>query len=320
MSAAASRHWAQIGESTFVAGMWFFYGLHRVVGRRILRVLLWPVVLFYGLTQPRARGASLDYLGRMQQAHGVIGGPPGWTHWLRHLMSFAETLLDKLLAFGGRYPWERVRFEGQSALDDLVREGRGAILVTAHAGCLELCQAVAGRVPGLKLTVLVHTRHAERFNRMLSRLNPGNPVRLLQVTEVHAATAVELSRRVHAGEFVAIAGDRVPVSGGKTVQALFLGEPAPFPVGAYVLAALIRCPLVMISCLRHGTGHVVRFDRLAEAVQLKRAGREEQLAAAAAQFASRLEALLVAAPYEWFNFFDFWTQGSQPHAADPKPS
>lgn len=302
-------HWAEIGESTFVAGIWFFYGLHRLVGRRVLRVALWPVVLFYALTQPTARRASLEYLQRIEAAHGVLGARPGMRHVLHHLLSFAETILDKLLAFAGRYPWDRVRFEGQDVVNALHARGQGALLVTAHMGCLELCQAAASRIPGLKLTVLVHTRHAERFNRLLQRLQPQHPVSLLQVTEVNAATAVELGRRVAAGEFVAIVGDRVPVAASKTVEAPFLGHAAPFPVGAYVLAALLQCPLLLLGCVREGAGHVVHFELLAGRVELPRAGREARLAQLAAQFARRLEALLVRAPYDWFNFFPFWSQG-----------
>ena len=68
-AASPQLHWSQIGETTCVGGMWLFFGLHAVVGRRVLRVLLWPVVLFYALTQPAARRASLQYLGRLQVAH-----------------------------------------------------------------------------------------------------------------------------------------------------------------------------------------------------------------------------------------------------------
>ena len=303
---AAPRHWAQIGESTFAAGIWLLYGLHALTGRRVLRLALWPVVLFYACTQPAARRASLDYLQRMQAAHGVPGTAPGARHWLRHLMAFAETVVDKLLATSGRYRFEGVRVEGQEHVQALADRGQGALLVTAHVGCLELCQALAARLPGLRLTVLVHTRHAERFNRILRRLNPASPVRLLQVTEVSAATAVDLAQRVAAGEFVAIAGDRTPVGGGRTVQALFLGSPAAFPVGAYVLASLMQCPLLLLGCIREGDGHVVRFEPLADRIVLPRAGRDAALAGWAAVFARRLEALLVRSPYDWFNFFPFW--------------
>ena len=301
-----STHWARIGESTCVAGIWFFYGLHALAGRRVLRALLWPVVACYALTQGRARRASLEYLRRMQGAHGAIGAAPGWRHWLAHLMSFAETLLDKLLATSGRYRFAGVVLEGQEQVQALLAQGRGALLVTAHVGCLELCQALAARMPSLRLTVLVHTKHAERFNAILRRLDPAGRVELLQVTDVSAATAVELERRVRAGEFVAIAGDRIPVDGGRTATVPFLGAPAAFPVGAYVLASLLACPLLMLGCVRARDGHVVRFELLAQALQLPRAGREQALQHWAGVFAQRLEALLVRAPYDWFNFFPFW--------------
>jgi predicted LPLAT superfamily acyltransferase len=305
---ARGVHWARIGESTFAAGIWFLYGVHAVAGRRVLRLLLWPVVLFYACTQPRARRASLDYLRRIEAAHGVLGEPPSARHWLRHLMAFAETLVDKLLATSGRYRFGRVRVEGQQQVERLLVEGRGAVLVTAHVGCLELCQALASRMPDLRLTVLVHTRHAERFNAILRRLNPASRVEVLQVTDVNAATAVELEKIVRAGGFVAIAGDRVPVDGGRTARVPFIGHPAEFPVGAYVLASLLACPLLMLGCVREDGGHVVRFEALAESVELPRTGRAQALEQYAALFAQRLEALLVRSPYEWFNFYPFWSR------------
>lgn len=319
MNARAATHWYEIGESTFAAGIWILYGVHRLFGRYPLRLLLYPVVTYYWLTRPLARSASLEYLRRMEQAHGTIGTRPGWRHSLRHFLSFAETIVDKTLAYSGRYRFERVRFSGREALDAMIARGTGAILVTAHVGCLELCQAAAGRQPGLKLTVLVHTRHAERFNRVLRRLNPDCPVKLLQVTEVSAATAVLLGERVAAGEFVAIAGDRVPVTASQTANAIFLGHDAPFPVGAYVLASLIKCPLFLLGCVRTAQGHVVHFEQLAERVDLPRSRRSESLAGLAALFARRLEALLVSAPYDWFNFFPFWAQPIAPPNTKASP-
>lgn len=311
------RHWADIGESTAVAGIWFFYVLHRLFGKLPFRLCLYPVIAYYWATQGIARRASLEYLRHMQQAHGAIGVAPGWRHSLRHFMSFAETILDKTLAASGRYRFQGLRFVGRERMDEMIAQGRGGVLLTGHIGCLELCQALAGRAPGLKLNVLVHTRHAQRFNRILQRLNPHNPVRLLQVSEVDAATAVMLGKKVACGEFVAIAGDRAPVRNSKTAKAMFLGREALFPVGGYVLASLFQCPLFMIGCLREGKAHVVHFECLVERVELPRKDRLERLDRFAALFAQRMEKLLVLAPYEWFNFYPFW---AQPEAARPAVS
>jgi predicted LPLAT superfamily acyltransferase len=308
--AGATRHWSQIGEETFVGGMWLMYALYRIGGRLPFRLVLYPVVLWYWAAHPRARAASLEYLANLQRATGAVGRAPGWRETMRHFLSFADTILDKMLATGGHYRFDKVRFVNREPIDAMVRAKQGALLVTAHVGCLEMCQASANATPGLKLTVLVHTVHAERFNRVLARLSPGREVELMQVTDISPATAVLLAERVARGEFVAIAGDRVPVVAGRAtaVNVPFLGRSAPFPTGAYMLASLLKCPLWSIGCIRQGDTHEVVFERIAERVVLPRADRLGACATYAADFAQRLERLLARAPYEWFNFFSFWDQ------------
>ena len=186
------------------------------------------------------------------------------------------------------------------------------MIVTAHLGCLELCQALAEREAGLELAVLVHTRHAPRFNALLRRLQPNCRIELLQVTELDPATAERLGALVARGGWVAIVGDRVPVASGKTVSHDFLGHRAPWPIGAYVLAALWHCPLVLMACVRDGAGHRVVLRCLSRRVDLPRRGRAEALQGLVAAYVSSIEALLVEAPFEWFNFFDFWAQPTGP--------
>jgi predicted LPLAT superfamily acyltransferase len=318
MSSQAAKppaHWAHIGESTFGAGLWLLYQLHHWLGRWPFRIGVLPVVAWYWAAQPRARAASREFLAAVATARGAA--PPGPFATLRHLLSFADTLLDKLLAMSGHYRFQELRLEGHEPILQMLGQGRGALLVTGHVGCLELCQASADRRAGFKLTVLVHTRHAEQFNRLLRRLGPEHAVELIQVTDITPATAAMLAERVARGEFVAMAGDRVPVvpSAASTTQLPFLGRPAPFPVGPYVLAMLLQCPLYFMACVREGAGHRVRFERLAERVELPRARRAAALAEYAAGYVRALEATVLDAPYEWFNFFAFWDQPVAPSAA-----
>jgi predicted LPLAT superfamily acyltransferase len=141
---------------------------------------------------------------------------------------------------------------------------------------------------------------------MLERLDPARPERLVEVSEIGPATAVELDRRIDAGELVVIAGDRVPLGSGRTVTVPFLGAPARWPVGPYVLASLLRCPLFLLACRHDGHGYRIELSRLAERVVLPRAGREAALADHAAAYAAALGSLLAQSPYDWFNFHPFW--------------
>lgn len=308
MTASARTHWAAMGESTFVFGIWLLYGIHRVFGRWPFRLCLYPVVLTHWVLRPVVRAASAQYLARIEAATGALGRPPRWHDGVRHVALFAETMLDKLLAVSGRYPFERVRTEGRESLYDHGRSGRGAVIVTAHIGCLELCRAMAEQRGAAKLNILVHTRHAAQFNRILRRLSPTHDVALIEVSEVHAATAVLLSAKVDAGEFVVIAGDRVPVTASQTVDVDFLGHAAAFPVGPYVLASLLKCPLFLLSCIHEGGSYCVHLECLAASVALPRATRAAALREHAQRYADALTRLLARSPYDWFNFFPFWDQ------------
>jgi predicted LPLAT superfamily acyltransferase len=299
-------HWSAIGEATCVWGIWLLYGLYRVFGRLLFRAVMYPVVVYFWLAYPLARRSSLEYLARVETATGAIGTRPTWRHSLRHLFSFGDTMLDKLLAIGGRYRFEHVTKEGPDVLLRQIASGRGGIIMTAHVGCLELCRAMANRLNGLRLTVLVHSAHAERFNRILARLDPDSMLQLYQIDDISPATALELSARIEAGEFVAIAGDRAPAHGGRAVRVPFLGGPARFPVGPYVLASLLKCPLFAMGCVREGRGHLIRFTELERTVTLPRAARETRLEALAATYAHWLTDLVARSPYDWFNFYDFW--------------
>ena len=309
MTAASkpSGHWAGFNEVSFVAGMRLLFWACRVFGRWPFRVVLYPVLAWYVLTQPRARRVSRAYLLRVRACGGAADASlPGV---LRHFGAFAETLLDKMLLWGGLFDTSTVSLHG-AALDDVNRcldEGRGALLVCAHLGNLELCRVLSRRRAGLKLTVLVHTRHAQAFNRMLARLNPDSQLNLLQVTEMTPATAMLLAEKVAQGEFVVIAGDRIPVSPQPRVAiAPFLGALAAFPIGPYVLASVLQCPVYLLFSMRIGQRSEVHFEPFRESLHLPRKAREAMLAELAAAYAARLQHHCLRAPGEWFNFYDFW--------------
>lgn len=312
---ADTRHWAAINEASFVAGMRLLFWVCRVFGRWPFQVLLVPVLFWYVATQPRARRVSSDYLRR-------VGLPAGLFGVLRHFRAFAESILDKMLLWGGLFDCSRVRVTGAEPLLQRIREGKGALLVCAHLGNLDLCRALSLQTPGLNITVLVHTRHARAFNDMLAKLDPRSQLNLMQVTEMTPAMAMQLSERIGRGEFVVIAGDRVPVSGaapGKARVALapFLGQTAAFPVGPYVMASVLGCPLYTLFATREKDGHALHFERLREEVRLPRRGREAVLAELAGDYAARLERHVRHSPLEWFNFYDFWhlPDSERPHAA-----
>jgi predicted LPLAT superfamily acyltransferase len=313
MPSAAERatrplHWASLREAGLSAGLWFLYGVYRYGGRWLYRVLLWPVALYFALTRGIARRASMEYLERVGVLAADAAWPTRWWHVTRHIERFADALLDKALAWTGALDLDTTQMNIDARFDAALAAGQGGVLVVAHCGNLEVLRALARKLPQVRLKILVHTRHAQRFNRLLTKLNPESAANLLQVTEIDAAAAAELSHCVGRGEFVVIAADRVPVSGqaSHTREVPFLGCPASLPVGPWVLAAALGCPVFWLSCLKTDTRYVLACELLFERIVMPRAQREAVLKRVMTAYAQRLEAACRAVPYAWFNFYPFW--------------
>jgi predicted LPLAT superfamily acyltransferase len=282
--------------------------VYRCGGRWLYRLVLWPVALYFTATRGIARRASVEYLERVGVLAADASAPRRWWHVTRHIERFADALLDKALAWTDALDLAAAQMNFDPRFEAAVAAGRGGMLVVAHCGNLEVLRTLARRMPQVRLKILVHTRHAERFNRLLARLNPGSAVNLLQVTELDVAAATELSDCVGRGEFVVIAADRVPVSGqpSHTLAIPFLGCPAPLPVGPWVLAAALACPVYWLSCLKSDGRYAVRCELLFDRLEMPRAQRAAVLTRVMTIYAQRLEAACRTAPYAWFNFYPFW--------------
>lgn len=300
-----SRHWSAINELGFITGMRLMFWVCKVFGRWPFRLILYPVLLWYVLFKPSARRASRDYLKHLNQVTPVN---TGIVKVIQHFAAFAEMMLDKMLLWSGLFDASSVRFFGTEKMKQFIAEKRGVLLICSHLGNLDLCRVLSNRHSGLKLTVLVHTKHAQRFNHLLETINPASQLNLMQVTEITPATAIILAQKIAQGEFVVIAGDRIPVAKNpRIVTANFLGSPTQFPIGPYVLASVLQCPVYMLFSMRCERGqHEIHYELLRDSIRLPRKGREQVLSELASEYAARLETHCVATPLQWFNFYDFW--------------
>lgn len=306
------RHWASLGERTSATGIRLLLFVHRVFGRLPFTIVLGPVLLFYWLSSPALRRASLTWLGRVEETTGFFGRKPGMREGLAHLMRFGETILDKFLAASGKLGLEAVLRDGDAPFR-ADRPEQGAVILTSHSGCQELLSVSAGEATAHPIVILQHTKHAREFNRLLERAGLS-PLRaeIVEVSAITPGTAIMLADRIAAGAYVVIAGDRVPIGSDQaTAEADFFGRKADFPTGGALLALLFRCPLRMMVSTRAGREHGepryrVHFASLDESPAASRRERAAWLAAMAQRYACELERELSRSPYDWFNFYDFW--------------
>ncbi len=312
-----ASHWSQVQESGALLGLRFMFWVYRWLGRWAFSLCLYPVIAYFYLAKPSARQASKEYLRRVRQ-HGALPiDEPLNRQSFRHFLSFGRSLLDKLAAWTGAFNYHNVQFHQRDDFLRMVDEGRGALVIVSHLGNLEVCRALADESKRLRLNILVHTKHAENFNRLMNEVDKDNHLNLIQVTDVTPATAILLQEKLQQGEVVAIAGDRTPVNGGRETSVEFLGAPARFPEGPYILASVLRCPVYLMFCARGQQGYEIFFEQFADQIRLSRKQRQQELTSWAQRFADRLAEYTLRFPLQWNNFYPFW---QTPNANDEQPT
>ena len=306
MSGQKAEHWAGQRERGSFWLMKFTAAAARLLGRRLLTPLLYAIVLYFYLFGRRARRSIWHYQRNLAAWSGRAELRPSHGSVFRQFMAFADALLDKLDVWNGRLGLEQVSLIDPEGLrQQLQVGGRGQLLVTAHLGNLEVCRALAELGEKVQMNVLVHTKHAAQFNRLLGEAGASH-LRLIQVSELDPAVMLQLSERLERGEWLAIAGDRVPLHGGRNVTVDFLGQPAAFPQGPWLLAGLLQCPVNLMHCLKIDGRYQVILESFADAVQWTRRERDAVIRGWVQRYAERLGERCLNAPQQWFNFYPFW--------------
>jgi len=310
MAVAEKDKWSNITEAGFISGMRFLLWIYRNIGAWAFSLVSWPVVFYYFLTKRIARASSREFINRAYESGAAgITGPPGWRDELSHVRQFAQSTIDKFGAWVDASLLDNVTFPDRQLLLEQLNKGEGAVLLGGHLGNLEVCRSLSRATPQLKLNILVHTRNADKFNKLLKELHIHRELELVEVSELTPATAIRLSDCVMRGEFVAIMADRIPVaSEGRTQRVDFLGRDMEFPVGPYILASLLKCPVFTLFCTNTGEGYRVSCRKFSEQIVLPRHRKNEALAKYTQRYAKILEQEALGAPFQWFNFYPFWEQ------------
>lgn len=268
------------------------------VGRWLSRLLLYPITAYFVVFSYRSRSASRDYLRR------VLGRDCGWAEVFQQYHTFACTLLDRIYLFAGQDQCLDIRMQGMEVLDRYARSGRGCLLVGAHLGSFEIARAVGLLRKEYRIKALVYGEGTPRITGLYQKLNPSFFEDIIYMGGVDSL--VGLDEHAHQGGIIALLGDR-SVHDSKRIRCEFFGEPAWFPEAPALLSRILDMPLVLFFCLHRGEGrYEVRFEHLADPPRVARHEREAAIHDIMQSYANRLEHYCRLAPYNWFNFYDFW--------------
>ncbi len=296
--ASEADRWATLPERGTPASLRTIAWIAVHIGRWAARLLLYPITLYFVITGRAARRISYEYLKR------VRGGSVQWWDVFRHFHCFAATILDRVYLVRGEFEHFGVTVHGKEILQRHIENGKGSILLGSHLGSFEVLRALGVMERSFPLKVLMDTVHNQNITRCFDALNPK--IAGTVIAPDRPNTLIKVKESLDGGYFVGMLGDRV--SGGeKTTRCQFLSAPATFPAGPVLLAAMMRCPVILLFGLyRGGNCYEIYFEHFAVEIILDRDRRAENIQLWTQRYAERLEHYARLAPYNWFNFYPFW--------------
>lgn len=307
----SENSWLSIPERGTLLGMRFIVWCYRVFGRRLCSCLLIFIAGYFFVTGKAARQASRRYLARLHvwsRGRGTLDHPPRLMDSFRHFHEFSRNILDRVSFFVGDAANFEMIVHGQEHLDQLAEDRRGAIVLSAHLGSFDALRVLADQA-GVAVNVVMFLRNAQMINTVFRRLNPDLYMRIINLDPTSPQAIFDIRACVQRGELVGTLGDRIGVTDSSRISRVpFLGLPARFPHGPFLLAAALKCPVFLMIGLRvRDMTYEVFVEPLAAQVDLPNSERTNRLDELVTTFARRLEAYCLRAPYQWFNFYDFWS-------------
>ena len=309
---AEGTRWFELRERGSLLGMRVTVWIYRTLGRPLARILLYPIVGYFYLSDRRARSASLHYLKRLHASGRLTGPSPGQAQVFRHLLAFGNSTLDRVGFWIGRRADFELEVYGLDLLEEVASEARGALVLGAHLGSFDAMRLLASIHSPIHVHVLMHTANAEQINTALGHFEAQDDklkVSILTVEPGHFEHALTIRRRIQEGDVVALLADRPhPNEAERSILVDFLGAPAPVPEGPMLLAAALRCPVLFMVGIRSGPQrYEIHVEKFADPVTLPRQQRQEAIQGYCQNYADRLAGYCERAPYQWFNFYDFWS-------------
>ncbi len=278
------------------AGYRIFVFLIKVAGKKGAYVLLRFVAFYYFLFSPKSSKPVLSFY----RTRLGVGNLKSLKMLYSNYYRLGQCLIDKIALMTGADTDYTFDFEGEEHLREMVKQGRGGILLSGHLGNWEAAGHLLKRL-GTKINVVMYDGEDARIKEFMDEVTGQKKFNIIYIRP-DLSHIYEISHALQKNELVCMHADRF-LPGNKTISAGFFSSLARFPEGPFLLALKLKVPVAFVFAFKETDRHYHFYSTELKTFDSKRG---DSVTALAQMYASHLEAMTRIYPVQWFNYYDFW--------------
>ncbi len=278
-------------------GYRIFVSTIKVFGVKPAYLLLRFVVLYYFLFSYQSSKHIFYYFHKKLgynrlQSLGML---------YKNYYSLGQTIIDKIVIMSGIDNKFTYDFEGEENLRRITALQNGGLLLSAHLGNWEIAGYLLKRLD-TKINVVMFDGEHQQIKKYLEEVTGKRNMNIIVIKE-DLSHIYAISDALKNNELVCMHADRF-LEGNKTLINDFLGEPAKFPAGPFVLANTFKVPVSFVFAFKETSTHYHLYA--SEIIEYGNLSKEEVMKQMLNNFVAEMETKAKLYPEQWFNYFNFW--------------
>jgi predicted LPLAT superfamily acyltransferase len=215
---------------------------------------------------------------------------------------FGQTLLDKVIVMAGIENKFTYDFDGEDNLREIVKGGKGGILLSGHVGNWEAAGHLLKRL-NTRINVVMYDGEHQQIKEYLERVTGGHNLNIILIKQ-DISHVYAMGEALQKNELICLHADRF-LEGNKTKLHNLLGEDAQFPVGPFLLSASFRVPVSIVFAFKETKSHY-HFFGSSILTRNEDESKDEYVSRLTSTFVHDFEQKIKMYPEQWFNYYNFW--------------
>lgn len=217
--------------------------------------------------------------------------------------TFGQTIIDKVAISAGLRNKFTYEFDGVALLNQLLKEKKGGVLISAHIGNFEIAEHFFGEIDyDCQINLVTTDREHSVIKDYLETVTQKSSIKFIFIKD-DMSHIFEINNALSRNELICFTGDRY-FEGTKCLTASIFGEDANFPAGPFLIASRLKVPVVFVYVMKEANLHYHLYAREAHTKH-----RDEKALLSA--YIESVESMLKIYPLQWFNYFNFWHKSEE---------